>query len=284
MIKYKKVNINTKKITYNKYENDIKNKYDKNKDDFISINEYLDDEISLGPKEKEGKIDYDYQNYENIYNYFFLIKLNEMKKYKILCIPKFKITFKDNYITRTSIIIDIYNNTFIIPSNFKDLINKCKNNNNNILIYISCIIYFHNSKTLSHANMLIINIKKKTLERFEPYGCIKENKKVDKIINKIIDDIELNNYKYLKPYHLSPYLGIQHKSDSYSGMCITISMLYLQLRILNINKSQKKIIRYLLNKNEIEMKNIILRFAKYIQKKLNKYHIKVKNLNKLLYN
>ena len=282
MVKVKKVNIKSKKIKISKYKSAMKN-LDKNNDKFISINEYLDNELSLGPSEYRGNNNYHYQNYGNVYNYFFLIKLKEMKKYKVLCIPDYKIRYGNKYIVRTSIVINVYDNSYIIPYDLKNLINKCRDNKEHILIYLNCILIYNKNNPISHANMVILNLKKKTIERYEPFGCSNKNKEVDIIVKNMIDDIGINDYKYLSPSKISPLIGIQYKSDSYGGMCVTISMLYLQLRILNINKSQKQIINYLLKKNSKEMKNIILRFAKYVQKKLNKYDTKVKYLDDTLY-
>ena len=58
----------TRKIK-NKQKN-ILIKYDKNQDGIISLDEYLSEELSKGPNAKPTRINYHYQDYENIFNYF----------------------------------------------------------------------------------------------------------------------------------------------------------------------------------------------------------------------
>ena len=102
--------------------------------------------------------------------------------------------------------------------------------------------------------------------------------KVNKLIINIIKNTKLD-LTYISAKELINKPGIQIKADSYDGMCVTISMLYLQMRLLNLDVKQSKIIDYFLNKDKDTLKRIILRFAKYVQKKLEKYNIEVNKLN-----
>ena len=148
--------VNSNKTIKREYKIAMKKRYDKNNDDFISIDEYLDNKISLGDNESKGKIYYHYQNHSNIYNYFFLIKLKEIKKYSILCFPDYIIT-NDKYKYRNSIYLDTNYNYYIIPDNLKKNIQNCYKNKNHILLYLSCSIKIED---FSHSNMIIINLKK----------------------------------------------------------------------------------------------------------------------------
>ena len=80
--------IKGKREMIKKKYNKLKVKYDKNKDGLISLDEYLDKELSLGPKAKKTVINYNYQHWSNIYNYF-MIEFLYNKKFKILCVPNF---------------------------------------------------------------------------------------------------------------------------------------------------------------------------------------------------
>tara|TARA_B110000208_G_C11800888_1_gene442268 strand:- start:10100 stop:10975 length:876 start_codon:yes stop_codon:yes gene_type:complete len=279
--------INSGKIISKEYKTDVLNKYDKNKDKFITIDEYLDKELNLGPNEKSYKTSYNYQNLHNIYNYFFLIKLKEVNKYKVLCLPNFIINDINLdgtvYKLRNTILVNIYYNYYIIPKNLKELIEKCRNNKNHILIYLTCGISFGKDiDKKRHTNMVIINLQKNTIERFEPHGNCKRisdiNNKVNILFKKMLKDIDLK-FKYISPIELSNKIGIQEVADSYSGMCTTISMLYLQMRLINLDKKQRDIINYFLKKDKKKLKDLILRFAKYIKNKLEKYYIEINNLN-----
>ena len=281
--------VSSGKVIKKKYKRAMIKKYDKNNDNFITIDEYLDDKISLGPDESKGNINYKYNYINNIYNYFFLIKLKEINKYKVLCIPDFIIqeTYEDNSIEKlqNSIYLNLKYNYYIIPDNLKKIINSCNNNKNHRLIYLTCGIKLNTSK---HVNMVIIDLKKKTIERYEPYGNLKCNKFLEEevIINKLFITLLKNtniDLEYIPPVKLSSNVGIQVLADSYNGMCVTISMLYLQMRLLNIDLKQSKIIDYFLKKDKNTLKRIILRFAKYVQKKLEKYNIEVNELHRNIY-
>ena len=48
-------------------------------------------------------------------------------------------------------------------------------------------------------------------------------------------------------------------------MCVTITMMYLHMRILNPDIKQKKIINYFLEKDKKELKTIILKYARFVE-------------------
>tara|TARA_B100001093_G_scaffold476594_1_gene503128 strand:- start:632 stop:1492 length:861 start_codon:yes stop_codon:yes gene_type:complete len=261
-----------REIIKKKY-NKLKVKYDKNKDGLISLDEYLDKELSLGPKAEPTVINYGYQNWENIYNYF-MIEFLYNKKFKILCIPNFVVEFeKSDFQIRGGIVYSIDNDFFYYNNSIKKSINDCKNNSKFRFIFFIFATIEPGSKSFAHANIVVIDLIKKTYERFEPYGYNNlrfENKIDKKFKNEIKFITGLHDFKYISPIDISPKLGIQSKADSYCGMCITISMMYLQLRILNPDLSQKKIVKFLLKKDKKDLKNMILKYARHVEKTLKK--------------
>ena len=181
-----------------------------------------------------------------------------------------------------------YNSTrdeLLIPNDLIKELQKCKTKR---FIYIYFFIYWEKALT-SHANMILIDTVNKTIERYEPHGhSLKFDKKktilegVDNKFNtKLLNYIGLKNYTYISPIEISPKLGVQLKSDAYDGMCLTYSIMYLQLRIMNPDVDQKEIIKYLLKKSRNEIYNIILRYAKYIEDKLKEHSIEILN-NKMI--
>ena len=191
------------KTKFKKMEVDVLKKYDKNSDKIISIDEYLDYEISLGPKEKPGNINYHYQHYINIYNFFTILILKKIKEFQIMCIPQFEIIYNENYIERTTAMIDLYDKKYYFPNSMIEAIKECRRSNIR-LIYFTLIIRASKSY-LTHANTIIIDLKKETLERFEPYGCIiKFDNIIDDFFKKfVLRHLELYSFKYLKPTNLS---------------------------------------------------------------------------------
>ena len=261
-----------REIIKKKYDK-LKIKYDKNKDDLVSIDEYLDEELSLGPKAKPSSINYHYQHWENVYNYFmieFLLK----SKFKILCVPNFVVEYeKDSLPIRGGIVYSIDNDFFYYNNLIKKSIVNCKNDKKVRFIFFIFATIQTGSSSFTHANIIVIDLIKKTYERFEPYGFDRpqfENKIEKKFKNEIRNITGLHNFKYISPTDISPKLGIQSKADAYCGMCVTISMMYLQLRILNPNLSQKKVVEYLLKKDRKELKSTILKYARHVEKTLKK--------------
>jgi hypothetical protein len=241
-------------------------------DKFISINEFLAEEMSKGPEEDKGTIDYYYQSYVNVFNYFTIL-VNYYGFKEILCIPKFVLKFK-NYISLNSIVYYTDTKELIIPAKLKEKIKNCSNADVRF-IYCTFMIDSLKNKGITHANILIIDLYKKTIERFEPYGQLSRileseiNLTIEERLMKIID---LKDYEYLSPFDISPLRGLQTKADAYGGMCVSFCMLYLQLRLMNPDTIQKELIDYLLTKNKNELITLILKYAKFVELTLKKYH------------
>lgn len=241
----------------------------------------LPKKISKGPKEQKGKINYHYQHLDNSYNFLALMVI-ENSKYKSLCIPNFKVFYKKN-VLRNAIVFDTTDNTYWIPDKAKKAIKKCIKYK---IRYITCSLnILYGNYYLSHYNILLIDIENKTIERFEPYGwSLPYTKMVNNFIKTItLEKLGLPNYKYIPPEKISKKLGIQSVADSYDGMCITISLLYLHLRLNNPKLKQKKIVNNLLSLERNILKNLILKFAKYIEKLLKKKYNIVNELNQDLF-
>lgn len=249
----------------------IRNKYDKNNDGLITLDEYLAEDESQGPQAKQGKIGYHYQHYDNIVSYFRIVMRN-FTKYEILCVPNFIVKYGD-YVDKTAMIINVIDNTIIYGTKMKESIDKCRLKNTARFIFFTLVLKFK-TKQLTHANMAVIDLKKETLERFEPHGTtfyfnkdsIKQNDLVNKIMLKqVLPDLGLNNFTYIPPQKISPFIGVQAKADSYCGMCVTISMMYLHLRILNPDIEQPKLVKFMLNRSKDKLKSMILKYAKHVE-------------------
>ena len=224
---------------------------------FISINDFLADEHSLGPKADPGSIYYRYTDFENI-NWYIKILMKDLDFLKIVCIPNYYIEY--NY----TLDYLLFNDTLI------NAINKCTSKR---FIYIILKIF---GEQIAHANMIIIDNLKKTIERFEPHGhyfisakSIDNDKNLDNKFNKnLLKILNLNDYKYISPIDISPKMGVQVKADAYEGMCVSYSLIYLQLRLMNPDIDQKIIVNYLKSKETKDIIDIILKYARYVEKKL----------------
>lgn len=252
------------KKSYKKIRKKMIKNYDKNNDGIISIDEYLAKEISKGPKEKKGKINYHYQNLSNVFEYFSLMSLKKIKLFKVMCIPKFDLKYKYNNMRATAI-FDTTNGDYYFPDKMKTAIKKCAKKNNVRIVYFTLSLIVDDGD-LMHANIVLIDLKKKTIERFEPHGCASIYK--PSYVNTFFKKYVLKMFKmkqYIPPSKISSKVGIQKIADAYDGMCVTISMMYLQMRIMNLNLPPKKIVEHFTKMNKKKLIKIILKYAKYIE-------------------
>jgi hypothetical protein len=80
----------------------------------------------------------------------------------------------------------------------------------------------------------------------------------------------LKKYKYISPKDLYNGPGIQQKVGlDYNDTCLPICMMYLHMRIINPNVKPQKIIKYFLKKPKEELENKILKYIKYMERKLS---------------
>ena len=254
-----------------------------------------------------------------------IFTLNLLKKYKNLSIPNMEyndtvIINELNYIETANNLndmlglINIYKNDYYIISNHiiiwvdennfyldnslkkfieKSLLNYNEKNNNKRFIYIKLsIIVLKNN--LRHANLLIIDLEKRIIERFEPYGEIyySSTLMIDTTLN---DELAIpNNLKYIS---IQPYPGFQTKSNELDvknrsqgdpdGFCLAWCFLFLELKLeleelesIEIIKIINKYIKEKFDKDFKEVKNnqenLYLTFIRYYSKRLDKEQNKKK--------
>jgi hypothetical protein len=242
--------------------------YDKNKDAFISIDEFIDKETeSLGPASKPGKINYHYQDPENIIN-FFLKLMSTEPDVNIVCIPKMYISDDE---LRSTILIHIRNLLIIFPERLKYFVSQCKKKSIRF-IGITLIIYKSKEAKSSHVNVIIIDTKKHTMERFEPFGSKTFTKTENTTINNMLSDLIKyqvgDEYTYVPPSKISPFKGVQSKADAFCGMCVTWALMYLHLRLLNPDTNPKQIVKNMKKGKPEQLRNKIKKYARYIERVL----------------
>ncbi len=229
--------------------------------------------ISKGSKASLGSINYHYQKYYNTFGFIKEITKRDKRLRKRICIPDIgegwmksflKIEFmeNDNNSIKSIKPVDSNNNT----NDFIKEISRCMKHR---LIPINLEIIIPRIGT--HANIILIDTHKKTIELFEPHGNRghkSELESVSRAYYKVSKNIErffkknFSNYKYIPPSAYEPKDGLQVNLDAYSGLCVTWSILYLHYRLLNPNTPQKRLVTYLDKK---VTRNFILRYMKYIE-------------------
>ena len=315
---------------------------DTNSDNYISIKEYLSTVESRGPNEKPGGTSFSYYNQRDLGITFLLILIEKQKGpiHEIACIPPFSqcIYKKPNgeYYSELSEEIGCklpknINNKYIgggktnhyasiiilnaplhyqnnnmnifIPSNFKNIINKCKNDNKNMVICDLSLLSSDDMMSASHANVLTFDLQRRIIERFDPHGNniyetinkneeiigrkdfkFGEQKKSSALFNQDLIDLELRNifnkiipeFKYSGTYETCPYLGPQIKTDAYDGLCVTWSAMYMLLRLLNTQLNPVEITKKMIEGTNQQLLSKILRFQKYVIDTIRDYKKKIK--------
>lgn len=188
--------------------------------------------------------------------------------------------YKNNYYDFSNhIIIWTDSDNYIIDNELMPFLYK--NIKKSGIIYVKISIVLTN---IRHANLLIIDTDKKTVERFEPYGEIYYESilKLDTVLKKEICD-KLENYNYVIT---QSYPGFQSKSDELNEMCIAYGdpegyclawcYLYLELRLLYNNIDVIKVINnYICNDFEKDFNfnkndNKYMVFIRYYSNRLDK--------------
>jgi len=169
----------------------------------------------------------------------------------------------------------------------KNLINFLKKKTNKRFVLIKLSIILLENSNIRHANYLIVDNKKKIIERFEPYGEIEidNSAQLNKFIEKNI--CSKINYKFL---FSQLYPGFQIKSDEMNifnrnigdpaGYCLAWCYMYIEVKLIEDNNTVQEIDNYINNKflndfNEINKTMnkylyFIRYYSKYLEDKKNK--------------
>jgi len=246
-------------------------------DDIIDVP--LSNKISLGTFETEGDKNYHYQAYNNIYSYFGQILKQDKNLAKILCFPDnknewmntfIKVNLDDKNINSSELVIQ--NISLVGPeenlNKILDLVRSCENKGHKFFVITVMLVV--PGKPGSHANILILDLKEKTIELFEPHGKRTEMttmdslegayKISDNLLKKMFSKI-LPKYSYISPQNYLPTYGLQWRIDSYTGLCVSWTMLYIHYRILNPNIERKRLVQYM----NTFTKKFILRYVKQVE-------------------
>jgi hypothetical protein len=236
----------------------------------------LADSMSLGSKASVGDIKYHYQKYYNTFAFLNEIIRRDPKLQSRVCIPNVGRDWMQSFIK-----VHFFKNigslnphldsvkpvdTFVSKQQFMDELRKCMDHR---LIPISLEIIVPNVGT--HANIILIDVHKKTVELFEPHGA-RSNKselesisrayfKITKNVHKFVR-MNLPDYTFIPPSKYEPEDGLQLRLDAFSGLCVTWSILYLHYRVLNPDVPPKQLISYLETK---VTRKVLLRYTRYVE-------------------
>lgn len=151
----------------------------------------------------------------------------------------------------------------IAPSDFEDYISRITKR----FAVINVGIYGHSWKSLGHANALIIDAKEKTIDRYEPAGVAKDP--YDATVSRLMKTV-LPSFRYLR--YFEHEAGEQRAStDSYEGMCVTFSLLYVLYRLLNPDSSPTLVRQHMAALSDNKLKRQSLQLNRFVADTLREF-------------
>lgn len=162
--------------------------------------------------------------------------------------------------------------TFVIHPDIDKKVRNCKERYLAMALSLSTSALGIGFYTGGHSNVLIFDTVSKTVDRYDPHGthcgygsCPSYDQAgVDAYLKKEFKKI-LPEYKFIDFSVVCPNIGPQLKGEKFDrvGYCVTWSLMFTVLRILNPGKSPDKINKQILNGDSAEIFSKMLRFAKF---------------------
>lgn len=161
---------------------------------------------------------------------------------------------------------------FLIHPGVKHKVKYCKERYLAMALSLSTSPFGAEFYSGGHANVLIFDTLSKTVDRYDPHGsqcegytCPAYNQdKIDAILKKEFKKI-LPDYNFIDFSVACPNIGPQTKAEVFdrTGYCVTWSLMFTVLRILNPGKSPEEINNQLLEGTRAEIFSKMLKFAKF---------------------
>ena len=225
---------------------------------------------NLGTLASEGLIGYNYQHTNNPIK--FLSILSKKKKIKNV---SYLFNGMDLGILRVDIINQVVEPYYISNTRFIRALKKKHKRFIPIVIQSELPQEWGMSNSIeNHANILLIDQKKKIIEFFEPHGYKKDYSTPSEHVTKYHTKYKLlkkyfskifSKYKFINASDIIQQRGYQYKYDSNSGYCVTWSCLFIHYRLLNPETPLILLMRHIDKK--IRVTNL-LKYARYMEEVL----------------
>lgn len=232
------------------------------------------DNLDLWLNNTTGKIVERIESFKILRWICFLISSNMFGR-EVVCIVKnydfrmqIQLGYKSNGLGRITLLIDKKRNKVIgahVQSDLLDQLDKCKGNGI-ALLQLS-------TKDVGgsrHSNALVIDLKNKTIERFEPHGQKGSTVAfIDKFFETKLLREHFRGFTYIRPEQFCPYIGPQtlgakHKRLSINkndgGYCVPFTLLYMHLRLIHPDFNRDRVVKMMLNGGPQKVHERIVKF------------------------
>ena len=164
-----------------------------------------------------------------------------------------------------AILYDIKTDTpkMVMPPNLKSLLNTCKRRGERFMV-LGFGLYPTRDLEIGHSNALLFDVESNVVERYEPSDI--PNRKLDALIRDMIASLLGSSWNYIS------HQGGQDDSDSFNGMCVTFSLMYILLRLLNAERTPRNVHRYLRRRNgEGTLRKDVLQLNRFVVDTLRRH-------------
>lgn len=226
-------------------------------------------ERSKGTAASEGNIDFHYQNYSNIMKFFKTLGNIDA------CFFGDGIAFLDLNVDKKKMIVRIMNVSNPWASGDKSVfirnLTRClKQTQYN---FVPIILNIKMKKGENHANIMLINIRERSIELYEPHGSRTSQSELGSVVGAYHKKIKalktfwrdiLPEYRVLNAvdYRRGTHFQMEYDPDRNSGFCVTWSILFVHYRLLNPQVKLEYLIKYLSLKITTAK---LLQYAKYVE-------------------
>jgi hypothetical protein len=186
-------------------------------------------------------------------------------------------------IQNTNLYFDFDTGILTFPMGFNAKVNELLEDNSQKRFGILPIFVVGKQFEHAHANMLIMDFKRKEFDRFEPYGFTTEDTKLDTALRKYFKEIN-GSIKYYKPSSNEDFQDLEEDqismkvktaraiSDDPGGYCAAWSIWYAEMRVMNPNLSRASLTKLIKKK----FKNLENSYRTFIRNYANFLHMERK--------
>ena len=128
-------------------------------------------------------------------------------------------------------------------------------------------MYAHDWQSFGHANAPGHRQKEKTLDRYEPAGKRKDgyDDKISRLLSARLPGFRYTRYAEFARGEQRP------QTDSYNGMCVTFSLVYVLYRLLNPDVDTEVLRRHMASFSCGKIKKQILQLNRFVADTLRSY-------------
>lgn len=158
--------------------------------------------------------------------------------------------------------------TVHIPRDMRQILESCQKKKKRFVV---CNVGIYPGAQLvnGHANAIVFDLARKIVERYEPEGNERQSR-LDAEISTTFTTA-LPGWTYIGTSIAAPRLGPQRQGDSYKGLCVTFSLLYVITRVLNPDRTPHEINHYLASQPPSKIRSTVLRLNRKVADTLRAY-------------